>query len=519
MKIYVRESDQAEPGAPLHEGSRPQGRRLVVSPAQSDPEHLENRLEFETLISDLSSRFINLPAGEVDREIEDALRRVCELLGIDSCGALAMVGRGPDVITPTHIYAAREGPQASEPMRQEQFPWFVQQMLAGRTVAVSSLEDLPAEAAVDRESARLLGIKSNLMPPALGGGRAARWRSGLQYPAGASRLAGRAGEAAATGRASLHQRARSEAPRAEPAGERGAPGLAADSAEAGLWTLDYSTGVFWATERARAIFGYPPDEVISMERFEASVHPDDWDSSGEPSSGPRVRANPSTWNTGSSCRGDGGVAVDRFPRAAPSRVHRRAGATDGPLHRHHRAEARRRGASRERGSPGGGHRPRRPRVLRGGLRRRRRLRRRPVSRHLRCSPGTGGRACRPWSSGWSICTPTTAKGCWTCAGSCTTGRWSGSISSIASCIRAQGEKWIHHMARVVKRDATGRTVKIVRCPPRHHGEAAKGGDSFSRRSRRYSGSATACRWRTSTCASSSGGTTGTIESWARAKPC
>jgi hypothetical protein len=35
-----------------------------------DSEHLENLLEFETLISDLSSRFINLPAGDVDREWE-----------------------------------------------------------------------------------------------------------------------------------------------------------------------------------------------------------------------------------------------------------------------------------------------------------------------------------------------------------------------------------------------------------------------------------------------------------------
>ena len=50
-----------------------------VTPSQE----LEARLRFETLISDLSSRFINLPAGEVDREIEDALRRVCELLGLD----------------------------------------------------------------------------------------------------------------------------------------------------------------------------------------------------------------------------------------------------------------------------------------------------------------------------------------------------------------------------------------------------------------------------------------------------
>ena len=33
----------------------------------------------------------------------------------------------------------------------------------------------------------------------------------------------------------------------------------------------------------------------------------------------------------------------------------------------------------------------------------------------------------------------------------------------------QGQKWIHHMARVSARDAAGRAVKYVRRPPRHHG--------------------------------------------------
>ena len=43
-------------------------------------------------------------------------------------------------------------------------------MLAGRIVAVSSLEALPAEAAVDRENCRLIGVKSNLtFPLAIGG--------------------------------------------------------------------------------------------------------------------------------------------------------------------------------------------------------------------------------------------------------------------------------------------------------------------------------------------------------------
>jgi len=47
-------------------------------------EHFGGLLEFEALISDLSSRFINLPHDELDREIADALRRVSERLGLDS---------------------------------------------------------------------------------------------------------------------------------------------------------------------------------------------------------------------------------------------------------------------------------------------------------------------------------------------------------------------------------------------------------------------------------------------------
>jgi PAS domain S-box-containing protein len=75
------------------------------------------------------------------------------------------------VITPTHVYYARQGGfQAPDPLRQELFPWFYQQMLAGRLLALSSLDELPAQAAIDRESCRLFGVKSNLtIPLAVGG--------------------------------------------------------------------------------------------------------------------------------------------------------------------------------------------------------------------------------------------------------------------------------------------------------------------------------------------------------------
>jgi PAS domain S-box-containing protein len=53
--------------------------------------------------------------------------------------------------------------------------------------------------------------------------------------------------------------------------------LAADSAEAGLWELDCRSDLFWATPRARAIFGFGLEEVVSLNRFEAAVQPVDLD--------------------------------------------------------------------------------------------------------------------------------------------------------------------------------------------------------------------------------------------------
>jgi len=133
-------------------------------------EHLEKLLKFETLIAELSSRFINRLPDEVDDEIDDALRRVCELVGIDLAVLWQWQGIDQALISPTHTYCADESITALEPLRQELFPWVRQQMLNARRVALSTLEELPAEAAVDRKNARLLGIKSNLtLPLAVGG--------------------------------------------------------------------------------------------------------------------------------------------------------------------------------------------------------------------------------------------------------------------------------------------------------------------------------------------------------------
>ena len=256
----------------------------MVDHLRATGEHPEGRLEFETLIADLSSRFINLPPSEVDREIENALSRVCQLLGIDYAVLWQWSAAAPDIIAPTHVYWGLEGRAPAGPLNQDQFRWYRQQMLAGHTVVASSVEDLPAAAAVDRDTAESLGIRSNLTLPLLVGGERPVGALGLNalrtqrdWPdALVTRL-----QLVAQVFTNALARQRRELERQELlAGLQEAEArvkLAAESAEAGLWGLDFRTGVFWASERARAIFAYAAGEIISMERFRASVHPDDWD--------------------------------------------------------------------------------------------------------------------------------------------------------------------------------------------------------------------------------------------------
>ena len=250
----------------------------MVEQVRSNSEHLESRLEFETLISELSSRFIYLPAGAVDREIEDALRRVCESLAIDSAVLWQWSGATPAVVAPTHVYVAQEGPRSFDPLRQEQFPWVIQQMLAGRMVVISSLEELPAEAAVDRESARLSGIKSNLtLPLAVGG----------EPPVGALALntlrAQRDWPNALVKRLQLVAQVFTNAlarRRHELSLRESEARLAAGSDLAGLafYEVDFGAGVIFIDDRFRDVCGVPPereDGLQALEFWMEQLHPDD----------------------------------------------------------------------------------------------------------------------------------------------------------------------------------------------------------------------------------------------------
>jgi formate hydrogenlyase transcriptional activator len=132
----------------------------------------EERLQFETLLAEISGQFVNLPADQIDAEIEDAMRRVCEHLNLDLSAVWQAPMQEQDCVKLTHLYGREAAPLTPEPMdAREHFPWIWRQIRAGKIVKLSSLEELPEEAALDRESCRQFGVKSNLTIPLSVGGQ------------------------------------------------------------------------------------------------------------------------------------------------------------------------------------------------------------------------------------------------------------------------------------------------------------------------------------------------------------
>ncbi len=237
---------------------------------------LESRLQFETLLADLSARFVHVPAEEVDREVNDALRLLCEHLGNDTAAFWQPLDEDPGNFLLTHHRRAPAGPPTPERMdAKTYFPWSLDRLLRGEVVMVSQLSDIPAEAVRELEVRRHFNLKSTLaFPLSTGGGplfgilsfdsmtKEIAWPEPLVHRL--QLIAQVFINALARKRSELALR-ESEARLA----------LAADSAGTGLWSLDPATGRFWVSDRARKLFEFPADNAVTLAVVLQSIHPED----------------------------------------------------------------------------------------------------------------------------------------------------------------------------------------------------------------------------------------------------
>jgi formate hydrogenlyase transcriptional activator len=239
-------------------------------------EELEERLRFETLLADISARFVNLPADQIDGEIEEAQRNVCHCLGMDLSSLWQLSAENPPLLTLSHLYRPLGGPPIPEPMdAQEYFPWTLEQLLTGKVVAVPSIEDVPPEAARDQEVWRHFGIKTSLgFPLSVGGGPLIgvlsfnTMREERTWP---EPLVKRLQLVA---QIFINALVRKDADR-ELRESEARLSLATSAAGAGLWDMEIHTRKVWVSAKTRELFHFALNEELNYESFLEVIHPED----------------------------------------------------------------------------------------------------------------------------------------------------------------------------------------------------------------------------------------------------
>ena len=124
----------------------------------------EKRLEFEKFLADLSGRLVALPPERVDDEIQNALKEVLEFFQIERCALLHLLP-GKTLYRVEYNATANgiSSPYVGITLPVSLFPWMTRKVAFEReVVSFARLEELPEEAAIDKETFEKRGVRSGL---------------------------------------------------------------------------------------------------------------------------------------------------------------------------------------------------------------------------------------------------------------------------------------------------------------------------------------------------------------------
>ncbi len=130
---------------------------------------LDERLQFERLIAEVSSEFSNLAADKVDRKINDALSRIGTHMNVER-SFLFRFNWEKTEFRISHLWEA-EGIRQDQVVRgvlvRELFPWLADNLPGGKDIVIPDVEELSdvEQARKEYEYCRHIGIQSFLILP------------------------------------------------------------------------------------------------------------------------------------------------------------------------------------------------------------------------------------------------------------------------------------------------------------------------------------------------------------------
>ncbi len=136
---------------------------------------LEDRLRFETLLTEISTGFADPPGGVlrepdrtlrptngVEEQVREGLRRIAEGLGAEGASLWRFSTAGASLA----VSWSQEGLSAPpSEISLDDYPFLRTRVMRGEALRFRSLDELPPEAGVDRQSLLRLGVRSLVVVP------------------------------------------------------------------------------------------------------------------------------------------------------------------------------------------------------------------------------------------------------------------------------------------------------------------------------------------------------------------
>jgi len=129
-------------------------------------EAIEQNLAFVTFVAELSTQLSNLPGSAIDRSIPESLARLAAFVGVDRAALIALdpVAKRTSIIYRSAGAGFEDGPREYD---FDQLPWYVNELMAQRTVRVTTRDKWPPLAPSEANMARRIGIRGHLSVPFL----------------------------------------------------------------------------------------------------------------------------------------------------------------------------------------------------------------------------------------------------------------------------------------------------------------------------------------------------------------
>ena len=235
------------------------------APSQFDP--TVDTGEFNRLLREFARGIVRPESEQIQVGLCAALKKLAGFVGCDIAGLVSF----SEPSTAGRIIGVAYGPRLAVSGKLPAFecPWVFGELAQGDVLRLGDLAALPSVAAKDRSTCANYGIHSLYGIPLfdnsrlVGGLVLGASQPDREIAAQSIERAQILGEILAGDVLQAQREARLSD--------------AIDAAEAGLWSLDYSSMIFWATESARFMHGFNTTELISLDKVLAMVHTDDRD--------------------------------------------------------------------------------------------------------------------------------------------------------------------------------------------------------------------------------------------------